>query len=113
MRGDKPAAAAQDLAKKGSPPHARGQGLDFEPCRGDAGITPACAGTSLRALSRIPRRKDHPRMRGDKVFPLAFFFPWLGSPPHARGQDRGKRNDKFHDGITPACAGTSRHAAGG
>ena len=51
--------------------------------------------------------RDHPRMRGEKLFLVGVKEAEPGSPPHARGKaipDAGKR---LHYRITPACAGKS------
>ena len=49
------------------------------------GITPACAGIRVDTLDLKKEIKDHPRMRGDKIFDNMYFDTYWGSPPHARG----------------------------
>ena len=74
-------------ASLGSPPRVRGKGLLFTPPVLIFGITPACAGKSLRpTLSDWPAQGSPPRVRGKA------FLQWCSRP--------GK-------GITPACAGKS------
>ena len=66
MRGEKSLVNHAEIARRGSPPHARGKaGMDG--VQGDiVGITPACAGKSLiRTLPGL-QHEDHPRMRGEK-----------------------------------------------
>ena len=48
-------------------------------------ITPACAGISFAQRLQDRPKRDHPRMRGDKVGLLAGKTTFQGSPPHARG----------------------------
>ena len=109
MRGDKCRLGMDVYLHLGSPPHARGQEIfrRFEVCY--AGITPACAGTSHENIHLQSAQRDHPRMRGDKSPASRRRALYRGSPPHARGQEKGLLH-KFHGaGITPACAGTSTH----
>ena len=51
---------------KGSPPRVRGEGARCDEIGDHAGITPACAGRSLLALSAISISADHPRVCGEK-----------------------------------------------
>ena len=86
MRGEKASKKAARWALIGSPPHARGKGGCGYDKESAARITPACAGKSLRDRRWGCRRRDHPRMRGEKP-PAALSQPCdLGSPPHARGK---------------------------
>ena len=65
MRGEDLMSTPATPFRRGSPPHARGR-LVFSsalPCV--RGITPACAGKTLTALSNRLGRGDHPRMRGE------------------------------------------------
>ena len=66
LRGEKAAPANPSPKSKGSPPLARGKGGRASVGGKDARITPACAGKSWRAVFLLPRRKDHPRLRGEK-----------------------------------------------
>ena len=54
-----------DRARKGSPPHVRGPLSSFCSATIKAGITPACAGTTIVVICYIPTIRDHPRMCGD------------------------------------------------
>ena len=53
--------------------------------RQKVGITPACAGISLRTDYPTASGRDHPRMRGDKAIQQRSSGNAWGSPPHARG----------------------------
>ena len=71
-------------------------------------ITPAYAGKSYLIEKMQQKKKDHPRLCGEKHrrdFPTV---PILGSPPPMRGKG-GKTLDAVDlIGITPAYAGKSR-----
>ena len=69
----------------GSPPHARGRRHEPPSRARSTGITPACAGKTV------------------KVRPPGLLL--LGSPPHARGRHRVRRTACPAIRITPACAG--------
>ena len=89
----------------GSPPRVRGKELGFSIFLYNIGITPACAGKSLRQAPQHHRPWDHPRVRGEKQetyckAPLA-----RGSPPRARGKVHTLAQSIGLPGITPACAG--------
>ena len=66
MRGEKYLSATPELLPKGSPPHARGKGTRYITRWLLEGITPACAGKSCIWRGLCTRRRDHPRMRGEK-----------------------------------------------
>ena len=70
----------------GSPPRARGADCPRLRLTSRHGITPACAGSSVRDIRTQDPCRDHPRVRGEQI----------GYPPVDR---RGR-------GITPACAGS-------
>ena len=110
MRGEKSVASEPSRLRLGSPPHARGKGGCGYDKESAARITPACAGKSLRDRRWGCRRRDHPRMRGEKP-PAALSQPCdLGSPPHARGKGFKVHSHSAKLGITPACAGKSVNA---
>ena len=52
---------------------------------------------------------DHPRMCGDHALSLSLFCFLWGSPPHVRGPQLLEYLLYSYLGITPACAGTTRH----
>ena len=91
----------------GSPPRVRGKD---DPCfsfRDNLGITPACAGKSVRLVEMFLRHGDHPRVCGEKdpVFPGLLLH--LGSPPRVRGKEFWGCCCAGCHRITPACAGKS------
>ena len=107
MRGEKRTLRALRKENKGSPPLARGKGNDTILYIGIDRITPACAGKSKGISKFLSGHKDHPRLRGEKVF-LIFGALWLpGSPPLARGKGGFVNSAAGVIGITPACAGKS------
>ena len=104
----------------------RGKGQSILPLHQRNGITPACAGKSLRPVPARRKPRDHPRMCGEKVAlfgsnAIASGSPphvrgkaWRdracsgslqGSPPHVRGKEQDVRYRNHGGGITPACAG--------
>ena len=91
----------------GSPPRMRGRGPQRGPGRGAPGITPACAGKSLKLLLSAFRLQDHPRVCGEKKEGAPGRVPPLGSPPRVRGKAPVRSSPALHSGITPACAGKS------
>ena len=69
----------------GSPPLARGTVKWRIPSAYPCGITPACAGNRLvYRLVPAPDR-DHPRLRGEQIYPTPAIPVRGGSPPLARG----------------------------
>ena len=107
MRGEKPSVSEKFGHPSGSPPHARGKEVVQYRCWVGIGITPACAGKRDVAGGEFQPRQDHPRMRGEKRYPLAACWLITGSPPHARGKVLGFFQVGGVAGITPACAGKS------
>ena len=69
------------------------------------GITPACAGKTLRRTAGPDQRRDHPRMCGKDPTPCRKMHGTLGSPPHVRERHEGTAERLCEFRITPACAG--------
>ena len=70
----------------GSPPRVRGKEVvlvDFICLRG---ITPAYAGKSVHRSGLHRTEGDHPRVCGEKIYPLLAIASPLGSPPRVRGK---------------------------
>ena len=108
VRGEKQYPSIVDGDNTGSPPRARGKEQCGQCWHRYDGITPACAGKSLRiSCYGIPAR-DHPRVRGEKSSQILVFGFELGSPPRARGKGRCYVGRRDCAGITPACAGKSQ-----
>ena len=109
MRGEKPCRAVFSFSIKGSPPHARGKVRQIRSTLRVTGITPACAGKRTHQHILYPQHRDHPRMRGEKLYGGAGSGKSVGSPPHARGKEQAEARQTELAGITPACAGKSRN----
>ena len=92
-------------AQPGSPPRMRGKGAQYLhyglPCR----ITPAYAGKSVHRSGLHRTEGDHPRVCGEKIYPLLAIASPLGSPPRVRGKVCDLTIIRVHHGITPAYAG--------
>ena len=113
MCGEKELCALAGMAEAGSPPRVRGKALLFYHLIANVGITPACAGKRmLRRCSRA-RRRDHPRVCGEKDRGEAVAYYAMGSPPRVRGKGPRRGRRLLRDGITPACAGKSSPRYGG
>ena len=91
----------------GSPPHARGALWEAIVETAKVGITPACAGSTIIRSTRPNLIWDHPRMRGEHLQEGFEKDGHVGSPPHARGALIAPFGVLAHDGITPACAGST------
>ena len=73
------------------------------------GITPACAGKSLWSPLLLILAEDHPRVCGEKDLELYRIMTTKGSPPRVRGKAGAAGPCTGGAGITPACAGKSKH----
>ena len=94
-----------EIRQKGSPPRMRGKGPVNRRTGKKPGITPACAGKSLRLPSPAGWAEDHPRMCGEKPLKVWLASSIPGSPPRMRG--KVLCSSLFHgcSRITPAYAG--------
>ena len=86
LRGEKPFGLSIQNAMMGSPPPARGKGLQRVKSSRHAGITPACAGKSVSIVPPAAKLEDHPRLRGEKRRTKWRRLRTEGSPPPARGK---------------------------
>ena len=66
MRGEQLNLNIKIIAKKGSPPLARGTAANNKINTWPFGITPACAGNSEFADDVVFIAGDHPRLRGEQ-----------------------------------------------
>ena len=107
LRGEQSDLGRVVAVQVGSPPLARGTVSSLLVMLCGRGITPACAGNSRGRARGSVWRQDHPRLRGEQLFPAAGAAWMLGSPPLARGTAARGRDLRLLDGITPACAGNS------
>ena len=102
----------------GSSPHVRGAHRGRVAARLQAGIIPACAGSTPRPCSTPLLPRDHPRMCGEHSYRFVPMMMYGGSSPHVRGARRGEHVGQHRQGIIPACAGSTpvlamRRAAAG
>ena len=95
------------LIVRGSPPPMRGKVLWYRDFCPAVGITPAYAGKSLTGTVWTRPPRDHPRLCGEKVYPIRILRDYQGSPPPMRGKDSSSGFHNVHLRITPAYAGKS------
>ena len=107
LRGEQRCLGNAVVPQQGSPPLARGTEHSATWRGGLTGITPACAGNRRPSAARAQTAGDHPRLRGEQAILVAVKVYVQGSPPLARGTERGRHGLLARRGITPACAGNS------
>ena len=88
--GEKRAEFIFSSALVGSPPHVRGKDYVAHPCKRFVGITPACAGKRCSPVIRQTKKRDHPRVCGEKAVATILWYSWIGSPPRMRGKDQAE-----------------------
>ena len=113
VRGEHFVVTCVMLNAAGSSPRARGAPprRARTPCA--RGIIPACAGSTSARIASAPKRRDHPRVRGEHRTVWAADLEEEGSSPRARGARMSTSAAVRSVGIIPACAGsTGRSAAG-
>ena len=103
--GEKPLQSSVNCTMEGLPPRMRGKVISSLQCDFLSGIIPACAGKSFWPCTVLPRCRDHPRVCGEKIYPLLAIASPLGSPPRVRGKVCDLTIIRVHHGITPAYAG--------
>ena len=105
--GEKLLTCERMLLFLGSPPRMRGKvdGLIYE--HWQAGITPAYAGKRYRSKRTQLKRRDHPRVCGEKTVCPVACAAQSGSPPRMRGKAFVSSVSAKCTGITPAYAGKS------
>ena len=91
----------------GSSPHVRGAQQQGLSALSEAGIIPACAGSTLRLFTPTPLRWDHPRMCGEHEAVDGGDHLVEGSSPHVRGALLQLVRKVHICGIIPACAGST------
>ena len=72
-------------------------------------ITPAYAGKRMEKAKEMLRRKDHPRLCGEKFVQLLHVVVRPGSPPPMRGKVTPSFAFCYILGITPAYAGKRKN----
>ena len=112
LRGEQACQKWEGEPKMGSPPLARGTEIPPRAFRARRRITPACAGNSSHLYRSRRNGGDHPRLRGEQVYPTPAIPARGGSPPLARGTALDKLKPSWRTRITPACAGNSNGKIG-
>ena len=90
---------------KGSPPRGRGKAHELRTLPRAIRITPAWAGKSGSSSSASCRKRDHPRVGGEKRTHSTVKSMKTGSPPRGRGKEAEGDALLNAYGITPAWAG--------
>ena len=108
MCGEKSGRMLRLSRSLGSPPRVRGKDEVKTPNGTHKGITPACAGKREGDGNGESRKRDHPRVCGEKSAIIAAIMGYAGSPPRVRGKVVNARVFGVGRGITPACAGKRR-----
>ena len=107
VRGEHLTVVILDEAHTGSSPRARGARPRGRERDAAAGIIPACAGSTGDGGARVPRSRDHPRVRGEHLSIVPDAERVMGSSPRARGALSRGREQRKKPGIIPACAGST------
>ena len=107
VRGEhwRPARAGEP--SRGSSPRARGAPQANAPAADKRGIIPACAGSTRHRGAGAPVPRDHPRVRGEHYSGWSGPRARSGSSPRARGARTYRDKEYQHEGIIPACAGST------
>ena len=95
------------------PPRMRGKVFASPPAMLPTGITPAYAGKRKMQTQTQTRKKDHPRVCGEKRPEPSAGSIQRGSPPRMRGKDPEAISQTSTGGITPAYAGKSARRQAG
>ena len=109
--GEKADWTNSDVVEWGSPPRVRGKVSVRAAWRPYHGITPAYAGKRQGRAQFWWPTWDHPRMCGEKALKSWLMSGDVGSPPHVRGKEKGRRDGCDHQRITPAYAGKRQPSA--
>ena len=99
--------SSSSSAAFGSAPRTRGASGQLLPARGEPGISPACARSTPSCPTRLPRRRDQPRTRGEHKKRVQACSASGGSAPHARGALRLDATGEALPGVSSARAGSA------
>ena len=112
LASDHPRACGENISRcsatvssSGSPPRMRGKHSRCAIPFGQARITPAHAGKTLRAKGKVATLADHPRACGENLALDRQRKRRYGSPPRMRGKPTHKHTPDKPRRITPAHAG--------
>ncbi len=111
VRGEEHRWRIAPLRTPGTPPRARGGGVERGELPGPPGNTPACAGRRPRCRGVPLQIWEHPRVRGEERTADWLTPRCAGTPPRARGGAGHNGRSGDHEGNTPACAGRRAAAA--
>ena len=75
-------------------------------------VSPAYAGKRRTIPRRRSAAPDHPRVCGEKLYPICSSIDLWGSPPRMRGKVHFTGAVVVGGGITPACAGKRSRRTG-
>ena len=89
----------------GSPPRVRGKRRWGDDFARKCGITPACAGKTIKREAVEEATEDHPRVCGENHPNTMRRKTLRGSPPRVRGKQPRVIVNPLNVRITPACAG--------
>ena len=92
---------------RGSSPLTRGALLAASVSACPLGIIPAYAGSTRSARRSFRSNRDHPRLRGEHLEPLAVAYSQAGSSPLTRGAPAVELQVQLPRGIIPAYAGST------
>ena len=106
--GEKFCFQKQKGLRMGSPPRMRGKDCTCFTNWCVVGITPAYAGKRTSPPFPASRRRDHPRVCGEKNCAVSIDTSIAGSPPRMRGKAQIRLLSIWQKRITPAYAGKSR-----
>ena len=105
--GEKPFLSLDRFLIVGSPPRGRGKAAALPLIHSRPGITPAWAGKRIKPCNAIRRKRDHPRVGGEKLSRSRPGTRPRGSPPRGRGKAGTWARLMIGIRITPAWAGKS------
>ena len=108
MCGEHPMQELVNERAPGSSPHVRGAPCGSDSCHPQAGIIPACAGSTATVDKTVTGTGDHPRMCGEHGDCRYSVHGRTGSSPHVRGAHVRENIPMVCFGIIPACAGSTR-----
>ena len=107
MCGEHLDAGSEQKPCPGSSPHVRGARCRALGTVMNAGIIPACAGSTIHGFATVKHRGDHPRMCGEHALAVIVCPICQGSSPHVRGALGARVGGVGQIGIIPACAGST------